>query len=157
LVSIVLFFLILVFLYETLESKKISNNFFAAKLTKTININKVKEIFIKDVLESNDLIIKKDKNKNTILQLQTSNMYHNLFFKYVTYFVSRNNNLIRIESLNKFDETNINDSFLENTFIDVVISKVTRFEVSALKDNKKAFAITIDDDKELLLFVSLKR
>lgn len=152
-----MFFLIIVFLYKTLDITKKSNDFFSSKVTNILNDNTLKKIIIEDISESSIVESISDKNKNTILQLQTSNMYHNIFFKHVTYFISKKKNLIRIESLKKFDKTKLEDEFFESTFIDILISEVQSFEVSQLNGNKSSFSVMIKKDKNnISLFGSTK-
>lgn len=140
-VSISLFFLILIFLYKTLDVTKKSNDFFDKKVTKVITDANIKKIFIEDIVEASSLEFNMDKNSNFVVQIETTNMYHNVFYKYVTYFVSNKNNLLRIESLKKFDKANLTDDFFKYSFIDIVIKDVEIFEISQLKQNENAYSV----------------
>lgn len=134
-----------------------SNAFFSSKVNNLVSINKIKKIFIEDIAQSNEVVILGDKDGNSIVLIETSNMYHNLFYNHVTYFISKKKNLIRIESLNKFDHTNMTDTFFDNAFIDILIDNIELFEMSKLKDNENAFSIIFKKDKEALnMFGCLK-
>lgn len=153
----VLFFLILIFLYKALDITEKSNHFFSSKVDNLVSINNIKKIFIEDIAQSNEVVILSDKDGNSILLIETSNMYHNVFYKYVTYFISKKKNLIRIESLNKFDHTNITDDFFKSAFIDRLIDNIELFEISKLKDNENAFSVIFKKEKEALnMFGCLK-
>lgn len=157
-VSIVLLFMILIFLYKALDITQKSNTFFNAKVENIVNDNRLKKLLIEDIFESTKPIkITRDKNNNNIIQIQTLNTYHNVFFKHVTYFVTQEDNLIRIESLKEFDKTKLNDDFFKDVFIDIIVAKLERFEVSKLKDNEKAFSIMLKKkNKKVMLFGSLQ-
>jgi len=142
-VSISLFFIIIIFLYKALNMTKKSNVFFEKKVTQIVNDNKLKKILIEDIIESSKVEFFLDKDSNTILQLETSNMYHNVFFTHVTYLISKKKNLIRLESLKKFDKLKLSEEFFKNTYIDVLDVEVEKFDVTQLKDNEKAFSIII--------------
>ena len=162
LIAISLFAFILTSLYQSLDISQKSNSFFSSKVEYIINENKIKKILLEDILESSGkIILTQDKNKNTILQLETSNMYHNVFFKYLTYILSKNGNLIRIESLVKFDKTKLNDNFFDNSYIDTVSREIKSFQVLKFKKKKKKknilFSIIIEKkNKTHLMFQAMQ-
>ena len=134
-----------------------SNDFFSSKVDNIVSTNKIKKILIEDIAQSTDIQISSDKNKNSMILIETSNAYHNVFYKHVAYFISKEKNLMRIESFNKFDYTKLSDEFFKTAFIDILIDEVEIFEVSALKDNTNAFSIIFKKEKETLnVFGSLK-
>ncbi len=158
LIAITLFAFILTSLYQSLDISQKSNSFFSSKVKYIINENKIKKIFLEDILESSGkILLSRDKNKNTILQLETSNMYHNVFFKYVTYILSKKGNLIRIESLAKFDIKKLNDDFFKNSYSDIVSKKIKSFQVLKFKNKKKIFSIIIKKkNKTHLMFQAMQ-
>ncbi len=84
-------------------------------------------------------------------------MYHNVFFKYVTYILSKKGNLIRIESLAKFDIKKLNDDFFKNSYSDIVSKKIKSFQVLKFKNKKKIFSIIIKKkNKTHLMFQAMQ-
>ena len=147
LIAISLFTLILTTLYQSLNISQKSNSFFSSKVKSIVNENKIKKIFLEDILESSGKI-RLSRDKNTILQLETSNMYHNVFFKYVTYILTKKGNLIRIESLTKFDIKKLNDNFFKNSYIDIVSKKIKSFQVLKFNNKKKNILLSIIIEKK---------
>ncbi len=82
LISIVLMVIIILFLYQALDITQKSNEFFTNKLSKQENKTKIKKVLFSDIIysESNNTQLIEDKNKNTILQMKSSNTYHDSFF-----------------------------------------------------------------------------
>ena len=152
LVSIALFSIILLFLYETLEVTKSTNNFYVKKLNTLVDTNNIKKIILSDISQSSLVEISKDENSNNILVIKTNNLYHNDFFKYVTYLVTQENNLLRIESLTKFDKKTISDKFFDSSYIDVLLKDIEVFKSSTNKDNIDIFSILIKQEKNTRLF-----
>jgi hypothetical protein len=145
-VSIILFTIIIIFLYQVLDMTQKSNKFYTKKLKEQIEKTHLASIFFKDILHSSQLIqskgkiikdIGEDSNKNNFLWLNTKNHYHNPFYNYVFYFISNKNNLIRIESLKKFNKATSSDSFFENAYADIIINNVTKFRVAKHKKSTK--------------------
>lgn len=158
-VSIALFFLILIFLYKALEITKSSNDFFSSKVSNIVSTNKIKKVLIEDIAEADEkgIELSYDKNFNSILQIKTKNMYHDVFYEYVVYFISKENNLLRIESLKKFDKFNLNEDFFNQAYIDILTNDIEKFEVVKMKENKEAYTIMLRVKKENdKIFVSLK-
>lgn len=157
-ISVVLFFIIIFFLYETLNVSRKSNDFFSLKVNNIVEKNKIKQIFIEDFAESfQDVKISYDKNDNTIVQLQSSNTYHDFFYKNITYLLTKERNLVRIESLKEFDKENLTDEFFSKAYVDVLMPNINIFEVSKAKNGDKQFFISIyNDNFDILLFVAYK-
>ena len=152
LVSIALFSIILLFLYQSLEVTKSTNNFYVKKLNTLIDTNNIKKIILSDISQSSLVEISKDENSNNILIIKTNNLYHNDFFKYVTYLVTQENNLVRIESLTKFEKKTLSDKFFDSTYIDVLLKDIEVFKTSSTKDNIDIFSILIKQKKNSRLF-----
>lgn len=134
-ISITLFSIILIFMYKTLDLTKHTNKIFDAKIKSNIDINKFKQIIIEDILESKSINRIKKINDFYILELRTNNMYHNVFYKYVYYLVSKKNNLFRIESKNIINFNELEKNVLSNTYIDLLISDVEKFELARFKNH----------------------
>lgn len=152
LIAISLFSIIVLFLYQTLDMTNKTNNFYSKKLDEKKEQNYIKQILFLDLLNKTDATstIKKDRNGNSIFAFKSENTYHNPFYENITYFVTRENNLIRIESLIAFNKDKIDDNFLDNAYIDILYKDIEKFK---LVDNKKKIAFYIQKkNKEKILF-----
>ncbi|RXJ80210.1 type II secretion system protein J [Arcobacter sp. F2176] len=156
LISITLFSLILVFLYKALDLTKQSNFFYEKKLDTLESSNKLKALYYEDIAKAKSIEITFDRSSNSILKIQTNDMYHNPFYRYVTYIISQDKNLLRIESLYKFNEREVLDSFFNDAFVDKLDSDIFKFKVSQSKVNKKIYAILLQKkDKPIVFFNTL--
>lgn len=144
-ISVALFSIIILFLFQTLDMNEKSNNFYEDKLESYKTADDLKFVIYEDILnnsENNETqLFKKDKNDNTILRLKTSNTFHNPFYGNVTYFVGKDGELFRIESKEFFNPEVVYD-VLKESYIDVIYSGVEKFRVLK-KQNQKDFAIYI--------------
>ncbi len=154
LISIVLLLIIVVFLYQSLDISEKSNKFFNQKLVEQTNKTKIKDIFFKDIVHSYAIknSISEYKNNKILFYLKSSNTYHNAFYENITYFVSKENNLLRIESLKKFNIRKLNDDFFDKAFVDIIAKNVKQFKV--INKNKKQYAIYLEfKDESDIMFV----
>jgi len=153
-ISIVLLMIIIAFLYQSLDITEKSNKFFKEKLVKKREINNIKNIFFKDIINSFEVkSLTEDKNKNTIISLKTSNTYHDAFYQNVTYLISKNNNLIRIESKELFDKRKLYDKFFKSAYIDIITSNIEKFKI--INKSKKEYVIYLKfkDDIDTMFIV----
>lgn len=151
-ISITIFSIVLIMMYKTLNLTKLSDNFFLKQTTKVTNINTIKKIIFEDIIESLEVKkIKKEKHSNDYFTLKTSNVFHKTTNKFVTYFVSKENNLIRIESNKYFDISKVNYDLLEKSFIDILLKDVVLFKISYAK---KIFSVAIKQKNEEIFFVN---
>ncbi len=128
LISITLFSIVIVFLYNSLEQSEKSNKFYSKKLNEQKNYKQIKKTFFEDIVNrkiNENFSIIEDKNKNAILTFKTKNTFHNPFYEYVTYKIIDKNILYRIQSKTKLHEG----------FIDIVHNNVIKFKV-AIKNKK---------------------
>ncbi|MEA3290246.1 MAG: prepilin-type N-terminal cleavage/methylation domain-containing protein [Campylobacterota bacterium] len=153
LVSITLFSIIVLFLYQTLDITKQSNDFYTKHLDEKQLQNHIKKILFMDIMHSkeNSVKISKDKDNNTILTMETTNTYHNPFFNHITYLLI-DGELIRMETKVKFDRKKLNDSFFSNSYIDILQTKVDKFKAVIQKDKKVSVYILKGDKKYLFGF-----
>lgn len=132
-ISITLFMIIVVFLYKTLDQTKHSNNLFSNKQEVLKESNHLHNIFLEDIAEkaeASNITVSYDKNKNAIVEITTSNTYHNPFFNNITYLIGDSKELIRIESKDKFPKEDARkDDFYDNAFIDILLEDIEYFEV----------------------------
>lgn len=148
-ISITIFSIVLVFLYQSLDLSKKFNKTYSKHLENYLSINYLEELIFEDILETKGSIdiSGEDKNKNTIMIIKNSNnTYHYPFNKYITYLVSQKNNLIRIESNKEFKKTDLKSDFYDddNTYIDIVANKVDKFLVLENQKEKSGFSIYIE-------------
>ena len=156
-ISITIFMILLLFLYKVLEQTKYSNHLLKDKKENIKSTNHLHNIFFEDIAELTKLeSISQDKNENSILKFTTSNTYHNPFFTNITYFISRESNLIRMESLTKFKGYDSPASFYDNVYIDVLLKDIKLFEVTQNKENKSIVFAVQQKDKKKLFFNTFK-
>jgi prepilin-type N-terminal cleavage/methylation domain-containing protein len=157
LVSITLFSIILIFLYQVLETTKNHNNKYEVQVERQLNLYELELAIFKDFANQKKIIepIKEDKNKNHILQLQTNTTYHDPFYNHVVYFLSRDNELIRIESKKLLNFSNLSAS-LENSFVDIVENNVEKFQVT-LSEDKSTYFFYIEYLNGKSLYFSIKK
>ena len=149
-ISITLFSIIMLFLYQTLDMTKKTNTFYDDKFELLDKQNRIKKIFFLDMIHSeNKGIPILDREQNAILSFSSTNTYHNPFFTNITYMVSREKNLLRIESKMKFDKEKLSDNFFQNTYIDILYKDVEKFEV-VKSDKKTSFYIKKSDNQKVL-------
>ena len=155
-ISITLFSIIIIFLYQALNVTQVSNKFYSTKLEELENKSDIKKLMFLDIINATSKpVIKEDKNNNTRLSFTTSNLYHNDFFIHVTYLLSRNNKLIRIESKEKFKKEKTYE-LDGNSYIDILENNVTKFRVSTNKKHKKNYAIYLGYEDEKSVVFTLK-
>ena len=153
-ISIVLLMIIIAFLYQSLDITEKSNKFFKEKLVKKREINNIKNIFFKDIINSFEVkSLTEDKNKNTIISLKTSNTYHDAFYQNVTYLISKNNNLIRIESKELFDKRKLYDKFFKSAYIDIITSNIEKFKIINKSKKKYVIYLKFKDDIDTMFIV----
>ena len=135
-ISITLFMIIVVFLYKTLDQTKHSNNLFSNKQEVLKESNHLHNIFLEDIAEALNITVSYDKNKNAIVEITTSNTYHNAFFNKITYLIGASKELIRIESKDEFPEKDARkDDFYDNAFIDILQEDIEYFDVKYSENN----------------------
>lgn len=150
-ISITIFMIVLLFLYKVLDQTKLSNKLFESRQEKVNIVNNLNNIIIEDIAESIEDEKDKatntfDKNNNSRYQFKTQNTYHNAFYKYITYMLSNENELLRIESLTKFRFENENYDFYDTAYIDVLLEDIEYFEVS-----NNSFILKQKDKKQIIV------
>ena len=153
LVSIAIFTIVILFLHQALDMTQKTNSFYSEKLDEKKLQNNLKKMFFLDLIHKNKgFISKEDRQKNSIVTFQTTNTYHNPFYQNITYMVSKEKNLIRIESKTKFNSRKLNNNFFNTSYIDIIDSNITKFKVKEQKDKKIVFYILKENDKILYSF-----
>ena len=150
LISISLLAIIVLFLYQTLDVTTKSNKFFQEKLSIQEYKTNLKKIFFKDIIYSYSIKTEYDKNKNIILDINTSNTYHDSFYNNITYLISKDNNLLRIESKNKFKKDKLYDEFFDTSYIDTIAIDVNKFKVTKTNDKQYAIYLKFKDESDMM-------
>jgi prepilin-type N-terminal cleavage/methylation domain-containing protein len=156
LISITLLSIITIFLYNTLDLSQKSNKFYSNKLDKYSKKSNIKKLFYEDILNCNKKNIKiyEDRNKNSIISFKTSNTFHNPFYNNVTYILSKEKELLRIQSMNIYNKKKlIKFKYEDNKYIDIVQNNIKIFKV-ILNNGKIIFFIK--DNKEEKRYISIK-
>ncbi len=154
LISITLFSIVVIFLYQSIDITQKSNDFYSKKLKIQQDTNSLKKMFFLDLIKkskNNDpkkssFSLQIDDDKNSILQFKSLNTYHNPFYNHITYFVSKEKNLIRVESKTKFNKTKLTDDFFDTAYVDIVYSDVRKFKIEKNNEFNK-INIYIDNSK----------
>ncbi len=151
LVSIMLFSIIIIFLYHTLDISIKSNQFYSTKLSDKQKRNNIKKILFLDLINSENLNknIIQDTNKNTILSIQSNNTYHNPFYTNITYLLTSKDNFIRVESKKKFNTKELNEEFFKDAYIDILDKSVHKLKIKE-KGKKYYFYIEYKDKTKVL-------
>lgn len=156
LVSMSLLLMMTIFLYQSYDVTLSTNKSFEEKVDKRVLFNETRKIILEDFLEGKVLAIQSNGN-NSVLLLKSNNSYHNPFFQYITYFISKENNLIRIESYEPFDVQKLNKSFFNKAFIDIIQANMKQFRIDGLKENNRAYSIILEKNSgEVDIFTSLQ-
>ena len=155
-ISITLFSIIIIFLYSTLNITQKSNKIYKGELNKIIKKEDIKLLLFEDLITSETILISEDKNKNTILSFRSNNSYHNVFYTNILYIISKDNNLLRIESSLKYDKKKLSQ-FKNNKekYVDIIQKDIKLFKVYKHK-NKSVYTIQIisKDKKDLLITIN---
>lgn len=154
LISIILFSIILLFLYEVLASTTNHNKIFTKNIDKIINKSDLQMLVLEDFLnqKSNSTIkIIEDKNQNNILTFQTNNTYHNPFFSHVTYLINGENTLVRIESKKEFKKDTLYQ-ILETSNIDILFKNIKKFKIKKSKIGLTYLFFIETEDSQKILF-----
>ncbi len=134
-ISITLFMILVLFLYKSLDQTKHTNKIFENKKYELQKANNLNNIFLEDIAESiSSIDILNDSDKNSIVRFKSNNTYHNPFLQNITYLISSNGMLVRIESKDKFKMQDSLLDFYENAYIDILLKDIEYFEVKNNKD-----------------------
>lgn len=154
LVSIVLFSIILIFLYDSLDITIKSNQFYSEKLENKQKSNNVKKVFFSDLVNAKEMnfSLNEDSNKNSILYFQTKNTYHNPFYSNVTYLVTKNKTLMRIESKNSFAQYKGTDEFFKDAYIDILDKNIEKLKIKEKKSRYYFYIRYVGSHKMIFSF-----
>jgi len=157
LISLSVFFIILLFLYKTLDLTKHSSSFYKNKLEVMRENNDFKNIFYQDFANADlsstkdKYFLKEDKNENSIISYKSTNTYHNPFFTNITYFLSNQGDLLRVESKNPLKREGEN---YQDSYIDILKKNINIFKLK--KINSTTFVLAIKQKNKNASYLSLK-
>ncbi|AXH12176.1 hypothetical protein CRV05_02630 [Halarcobacter bivalviorum] len=154
-ISITIFIILLIFLYRALDDTKLGNRKFEKYLQEYDNSNYLYKIFSKDIAQSiSDVKITQDLNGNSIIIFESTNNYYNPFYKNIAYIISSNNNLMRIESEDKFEKANGSTEFYNKCYITKLLENVDKFLI--LKKEDKIVFIVNQKNKDRIYYPTYK-
>ncbi len=151
-ISISIFMIVLLFVYKALDQTKYSNKAFASKKENILYLNHLNDIISEDMMErlpsSEKIKMRFDKNKNSIVQFQSGNTYHNIYFNHITYLVGANDKFVRMESKKEFNFGKASYNFFEtnNSYTDILLDDVEYFEY-----NKGVFFIKQKNKNKIII------
>jgi len=156
-VSITLFAIMMVFLIQTIDIFNRYNKTYENELFKIIDSSDLQKIVFEDIAEAKAITsIKPDDDKNSVVKLISNNTYHNSFSTNITYFLSKNRYLVRIESKLPFELKSLKSDFYDdpNTYVDFLASDIEKFVVLPHQgQNNKNFTFYIKPkDKQQTIF-----
>lgn len=149
-ISITIFMIIILFLYQSLDSIQIVDKGFENKLEIKEKQNNISRIFFEDIAEVDETIsVQKDKDNNAVVSFKSTNTYNNPFFNNITYLVSKKNRLLRVESLNKLEKKDF-DKLIKDAYVDVLMDDIEKFMVLA-KNDKYSFIIETKNKQRVVI------
>lgn len=157
-ISVILFGIIIGALMQSIESMKNSNkSHLVIALQQQKNGQFQKTIFsdlINAKFSDTNIVILKDKN---ILSFKSSNTYHDPFKTHISYFISKEKNLLRAECATalKIDDKFDAYKYFDKCNIDILKSNVEVFEpIKIEKSNQINLFIKTNDDNIINFGVS---
>jgi len=143
-ISIMIIALIVTYLYQSLGVLKKSNEMLASRDTTRQNEDKIKKLFLLDILQSTTLTIRKSEDRNfDLLEMETLNSLHNIKKPKVTYLITkREKKLIRIEGVAY--ELPLNRDTVYGVKFDEVMENITHFKLY-LNQKKNRVLINIKE------------
>ncbi len=157
LISLSIFFIILLFLYKTLDLTKHSSSFYKNKLEVMRENNDFKNVFYQDFANADSnstkskFFLKEDKNQNSVISYKSSNTYHNPFFTNITYFLSNQGDLLRVESKNPLKREGENYQY---SYVDILKKNINIFKLK--KINPTTFVLAVKQKNKNISYLSLK-
>jgi len=151
-ISIGIFSILMIFFYKTLDQVSFSNNIFKEKEKSLYSNNRIYKIMLEDTLESSKVEVLKDKNKNSVLKLISTNTFHNPSYKNITYLIDASNTLVRIESKLEFLLDKTSSEFYKDIYVDKIKDEVIFFNINNINKDIK---IAIKQDNRHIKYINL--
>jgi len=151
-ISIGIFSILMIFFYKTLDQVSFSNNIFKEKEKSLYSDNRIYKIMLEDTLESSQVEVLEDKNKNSVLKLISTNTFHNPSYKNITYLIDASNTLVRIESKLEFLLDKTSSEFYKDIYVDKIQDEVIIFSINNINKDIK---IAIKQDNRHIKYINL--
>lgn len=151
LISIVLFSLLLLFLYKTLDFMMLENESFKNIVTEELKNKDFQSTLLEDSLESS-YFSTGYLNGNLFFTFKSQNILHYPFNNYITY-IYLEDKLYRIESQYEFLEKNKQKDFYKHIYVDILMKNIKKVSFESIKTNHNNKVLTIlKNDGTVLLF-----
>ena len=150
-VSIVIFSLISIYMYQAINTTSKTNDIYETRYKEKERFVKVEELFYDDIFLQTDIYSEANISNNddfSTFRLQTKNSIHSMINPHVTYFVN-DNSLFRIES-HEFYDIPLTYANIENVKVDKLLSDVTLFRIYE-EDN--SYLISYEQNNKLTTFM----
>ncbi|MGM0519360.1 MAG: PulJ/GspJ family protein [Campylobacterota bacterium] len=160
LISVALLSIILVFLIKLLDNTKKTEEVFTTQATQLLKYEEFKELVSNDFFynentednkKTENLKIKKNSDDNHILNITTSNIFYDISFDKVSYILSKEGSLFRVESNKYINKKNSNLALLEKSYITKLIENVEYFRVSKV-EKTDAYVVYLKTSQKEMMF-----
>lgn len=149
-ISIFIFSLIAIYLYQTIDAMQKSNEINSNRFDKDARAEKIVKLFYNDIFSQIDIYANANIVKESefdIFYLHTKNSIHGMINPYVAYFV-RNDSLFRIESKIPI-KILLNQANVESVKIDKLMDNAAIFRIY---ENKNSYLINYKDENDFVSF-----
>lgn len=155
LLTVAIFSVVAIFLFHIIDLNKKSSTMVINKIDSLIDTYAMQELIAKDIFYADKVEIKNDRDANTQLFITTKNYLSSPFDDKVSYILSSQNNLYRIQSQNQ--PTREKFSELKPQNIHLIYSDVKTFAVAPIQNSDNSYAFYIEFIDETQEFFSAKR
>jgi prepilin-type N-terminal cleavage/methylation domain-containing protein len=149
-VSIAIFSIIAVYMYQAIDTMKKSNDINSMRYGEEIKEQKVIRLFYNDLFLKTDIYAASNITSGgdfDIFRLNTKNSIHAMINPYVAYFV-KDNSLYRIES-RQTENIPLTYESAQRVKSDKLMDNITLFRVY---ENRNSYIVSYQTDKKLTLF-----
>ncbi|MDR1007556.1 MAG: prepilin-type N-terminal cleavage/methylation domain-containing protein [Campylobacteraceae bacterium] len=149
-ISIAIFALMAIYMYQSINVVTISNGFYERKYSDDERTDKVRRLFYNDLFLQTNVYANATINRNgdfDIFYLHTKNSIHAMTSPYVTYFVN-DGALFRVESQVR-ETVPLNYQAVERVKVDKLFDNVTLFRIY---ENRNSYLISYYYDDKLTSF-----
>jgi len=142
LLTVSIFIIVAVFLFHIIDINKKTSNTLINKIDSLIGTYAMQELIAKDLLYASRVEIKNDRDANSQLFITTKNYLSSPFDEKVSYILSKQNNLYRIQSQNRPSKEKFSELKPQN--IHLIYSDVKTFAVAPIQNSDSSYAFYIE-------------